>query len=409
MPVEKPDVVDFVAHNPSTNEVVLVMVETRDWSQVPEGLPQLEAKFSAYANCILSGAFAQQQPEFANCLIRIELSHFSPITEPVAGVLRKWAGRLSGIPVAVCSHRMYWDPMVNFFRKLAAKLAGPQYQRVRWTAEPGETEQLLTPAQFAEEFAVALRNKMPTIQVQIIQSLEIKVTNANGKETKVFLDNAYTRYRITPENKAELIQKYGEAFLETATAQDQPVDQARIVPIIKDRAWINDLKKGLKARGGQESPEQVHEAYNEELIIVYAVDTPTNIRYLSTADLGQLQLKTSGDLRKLACANLERLLPAPDIQQENGLYRIKAGGDYDASLLLLESLWTTGKIPVAGETVAAIPARDFLAVTGSEDASGMKKIRAIAQTVAAQAPYHLNTAHHEKNSSKMAVILVFDC
>jgi len=50
------------------------------------------------------------------------------------------------------------------------------------------------------------------------------------------------------------------------------------------------------------------------------------------------------DLRLLACANLKRILPKPNIQADNGIWRISAGGDYEASLLLLDDFWNDRKV-----------------------------------------------------------------
>lgn len=44
-----------------------------------------------------------------------------------------------------------------------------------------------------------------------------------------------------------------------------------------------------------------------------------------------------------------------------------AGGNYEASLILLDSLWTKTNIPVDGDFVIGIPARDILLVTGSNN------------------------------------------
>ena len=96
-------------------------------------------------------------------------------------------------------------------------------------------------------------------------------------------------------------------------------------------------------------------------------------------------------MRRLSVANLERILPEPEIRNLDGIYQITAGGDHDASLLLLDSLWRPEKIQVNGEIVAAIPARDCLLVTGSADAGGLSKIARVAQEILAQAPYRISS------------------
>jgi len=139
----------------------------------------------------------------------------------------------------------------------------------------------------------------------------------------------------------------------------------------------------------EKSFENVHDAYNSELIVAYAEDSPKSIRYLTPSDLSAVNLAVA-DLRRLSVANLERILPEPEILNLNGIYQVTAGGDYDASLLLLDSLWRSEKFQVNGEIVAAIPSRDRLLVTGSADVDGLAKIRQMVQGIMAQAPYRIS-------------------
>jgi uncharacterized protein YtpQ (UPF0354 family) len=95
------------------------------------------------------------------------------------------------------------------------------------------------------------------------------------------------------------------------------------------------------------------------------------------------------ELRPLACENLKRLLPKIERRGGNGLFVLRAGGDYDASLLLLDSMWVDMKKEVRGDVVVAIPSRDLLIVTGSEDFHGIEKVRKIVDESFAQGAYRL--------------------
>jgi hypothetical protein len=165
MPVERPDVVDLLVTNPKTREVMLIMVETRDWTTTPEALQQLNAKFAGYAECILSGALVQQYPKYAGCPLRIHLDHFSPLTPEVSAILQQWAAKLSGIPVAVYSNRLHWNLLARLFPKIAARFKAPYQEAVLWKPEPGAASALLTRDQFLQEVVAALRKKIPSIQV----------------------------------------------------------------------------------------------------------------------------------------------------------------------------------------------------------------------------------------------------
>ena len=73
MGVRETNVVDFVAHDPKTDTVMLVMVEARDWGDAGALLPDLQAKFSTYLAYALDGQLREDYPAMAGKSIRFEL------------------------------------------------------------------------------------------------------------------------------------------------------------------------------------------------------------------------------------------------------------------------------------------------------------------------------------------------
>src|ERR1041384_5517090 len=67
------DMIDLFAHDPKTDEVVLVMEELRPWDGSDERLYQLQEKFNAYASFLLDGEMAAAHPELVGKRGRIEV------------------------------------------------------------------------------------------------------------------------------------------------------------------------------------------------------------------------------------------------------------------------------------------------------------------------------------------------
>ncbi len=398
MSVEQVDVIDIIAHDPKTNSVRLIMVESRDWDRFPEAVQQLNAKFAAYAYFVLSGALAARSPELARCPACIQLEHYSPIPSNVSALLREWAGKLSGVPVVVLTNRRSWNPLMNFFAAVKRRLGRAQSEPLRWTSEPGFNGALLTSSRFTEELAAALSKALPTAAIQIAGDLKLTVA---GGTHQVSLDNAFNNYCLTPENREGIIRKF-VASIRESTNRSGAVEKSRIVAILKDRAWVEDVNQAIKERGQGKPIGSIHEPYNEELVIVYAEDTPHNVQYLTSDGFAGLNMDMA-ELRALAFANLKKLVAEPDVRLEDGLYRIKAGGDYDACILLLEDFWDHADVRVDGELVAAVPARDFLAVTGSNDAESVARLKKAAEAVAAQASYRLTPKLFARRGRKFLV------
>jgi uncharacterized protein DUF6572 len=66
-------VIDLIAHDPKTNEVVLVMNEPNEWEGSDEQLLSLQERFNVYVSFLLDGEMAEAHPELAGKRTRVEL------------------------------------------------------------------------------------------------------------------------------------------------------------------------------------------------------------------------------------------------------------------------------------------------------------------------------------------------
>ena len=66
-------VIDVIAHDAKTNEVVLVMNEPGEWDASDEQLLALQERFNAYTSFLLDGEMAETHPQLTGKPARIEL------------------------------------------------------------------------------------------------------------------------------------------------------------------------------------------------------------------------------------------------------------------------------------------------------------------------------------------------
>jgi uncharacterized protein YtpQ (UPF0354 family) len=247
----------------------------------------------------------------------------------------------------------------------------------------------ISEGEFTEAFVHILREASPGLRVTISGALELKLVLQDGTEQTAFLANAFTEYQAHPALRNDVLEKFVTALRETIGHPKGQVDRTRIVPVIKDTAYLTEVRRALEARGHDAAKlSQAHDLYNPELLVLYAEDTPNNMRYLTDDDVSELGIRRE-DLRPLAVENLRRLLPDVNMAGDGGVFLMQAGGDYEASLLLIESIWSSGQIEVDGEIVVAIPARGILMVTGSGNKAGLKTVRELAAKTSAEAAYRL--------------------
>jgi hypothetical protein len=70
---DRTGVIDVIAQDPKTGEVVLVMNEPNQWDDSDEQLLALQERFNAYVSFLLDGEMAEAHPELNGKAARIEL------------------------------------------------------------------------------------------------------------------------------------------------------------------------------------------------------------------------------------------------------------------------------------------------------------------------------------------------
>jgi hypothetical protein len=71
--IEQPGVIDGIAEDTRTGEVVLIMVETRPWSGEAWQMVQLQDKLNAYLSFVLDGEMAEAFPALAGKPLRLQI------------------------------------------------------------------------------------------------------------------------------------------------------------------------------------------------------------------------------------------------------------------------------------------------------------------------------------------------
>jgi len=233
----------------------------------------------------------------------------------------------------------------------------------------------LTPRAFTERVARAALAAMPSAKVAINGELQFVVRYGNGASANSDLGKAYKTYEREPDHLDDIVQAQVTALMEAGgDANGLPkLDRSRIVPILKDRGWVEVMAR----RGREQTPplELVAEPFNSDLVVVYAENRLGTLRILSNRD----DVGDRARLREASLTNLSRVLPKIEIRPgADGVLLITAGGEFDASLLLADNIWTGGQVKVDGDIVVAVPAKNVLIATGSHNAPGLARLRAAA-------------------------------
>ncbi|MCB0712376.1 MAG: hypothetical protein KDD67_08620 [Ignavibacteriae bacterium] len=71
--VENPDIIDLITPDPTSGEVVLLIIEERPWGSDKNQLVQFDEKLNRYLAYILDGFLGRQYPQYENTPVRIQI------------------------------------------------------------------------------------------------------------------------------------------------------------------------------------------------------------------------------------------------------------------------------------------------------------------------------------------------
>jgi uncharacterized protein YtpQ (UPF0354 family) len=109
------------------------------------------------------------------------------------------------------------------------------------------------------------------------------------------------------------------------------------------------------------------------IILFYAFDMDTHFEIVSNKDLHNLKLSKE-ELHIKAVKNLNSLDLQIKAQKSTNLNMLTAGGNYEATLILLPEIMDSISSMVDGNLIVSVPARDILYFTGDKDPENIKAI-----------------------------------
>ena len=208
--------------------------------------------------------------------------------------------------------------------------------------------------------------------------LQLEVRTRRGHRFTVQLDNLFADVnRAAPSERAQLVSQHAAAALETARAADgEPavptLDQ--LVPTVKGQLWVDAAPAGSLAV----------EPLVGDLCIVYALDRAQSMAYVSWPELERFGLDRAA-LRRAALEALRRRLP-PEIgtRGDGKSLMLIAGGNYEASLILLDEVWDQIAPSMPGDLLVCALARDVCLVTATGVPGGLESLEAARDRICAR-------------------------
>jgi uncharacterized protein YtpQ (UPF0354 family) len=202
---------------------------------------------------------------------------------------------------------------------------------------------------------------------------KLQIVSAKGNGLTLYLHNLWIQCRKRAGTRSEVFERHFAAMAAMIDPDsDPPATRQNVVAIIKDEGYVAGFRN-LK-------DPNVREHLVADLWIVYALDLPKITLSLAESKMQELKILPE-ELRSLALTNLRNILPETEQHGDGPWYWLTAGGDYTASLLLFDDLWSELQESVEGDIVVAVPARDVVLFTGSRSRQGIEMVRQKAREI----------------------------
>jgi hypothetical protein len=245
---------------------------------------------------------------------------------------------------------------------------------------------------FRRKFIDAVQAAAPAIRCveRPEDDLDVQIEGAGDyKEVKVSLHRAYAEFEKDPKECDEILARWVRS-IDHLWLPPEPLDPRNIVPMIKDRSWL----AAQMAPGQDVPPRDSAESfwmddYNEELIVVYA-EHNKRFSYPPRSDFLAAGVAAEG-IRELSLANLRARTPNREIHNVNGAWMITVGGNFEASLLIDESLWSDPRFSESDTLLVSVPERDGIFACTDDSVSTVWNLATMASHGVRTQPYPITS------------------
>jgi hypothetical protein len=184
-------------------------------------------------------------------------------------------------------------------------------------AAAAQAEELMSPRAFRDVVIAQVRLMSPTSEIEILDEHSFSVEDGNT----VFLNNAYSEYRASPERAHETIERYARLAVEDL---ELPADRSRIVAVLRHREFVDSARQ-ISPAPDAKPIELVWRPFAGDLVVLLAFDSEETVAFATREKLDELGL-TVDQAWNLAPANLPARMGDLVVDQvEKGLLVVSGG------------------------------------------------------------------------------------
>jgi uncharacterized protein YtpQ (UPF0354 family) len=206
----------------------------------------------------------------------------------------------------------------------------------------------------------------------------LNVEDEDGSKYILYLENLWIMCQNNWEAAADTIRSYLK--LASALGKTEHPTRDGVIAWIKDQTYVD-----LYCSGSEFAVR--HLAADLWIIFAYTIEAGSTA--LTKKQLSDLRV-TDEEVLGLAVANLKRNLSL-EVNRFREWFLLSANGDFVASALLFDDLWTDAAKEIDGDLVAAVPVSDSIFYCGSRSEAALAHIRKRALALEAEGDHVISS------------------
>lgn len=223
---------------------------------------------------------------------------------------------------------------------------------------------------------------------------------AAGVDGIIFnLDNAYRDYCAAPrQQRAAVVQQYLSIYSSPGMPSSFAEARASLMPVLRSRQQGDHLRLLAQAEPQRAAFVTASQDFSEDMVIMLAYDTQTNMATIGQASLTQWGV-TFEQALAAAMDNLRDRTAQRFVAIGNGLLMGDWNDAYDSSRLLLPDLLY--RACQGGEPLVMVPTRGRLLLASSNHAAAQLSMLALAEQLARDEGRHVSSAMYGVQQGKV--------
>lgn len=223
---------------------------------------------------------------------------------------------------------------------------------------------------------------------------------AAGVDGIIFnLDNAYRDYCAAPrQQRAAVVQQYLSIYSSPGMPSSFAEARTSLMPVLRSRQQGDHLRLLAQAEPQRAAFVTASQDFSEDMVIMLAYDTQTNMATIGQASLTQWGV-TFEQALAAAMDNLRDRTAQRFVALGNGLLMGDWNDAYDSSRLLLPDLLY--RACQGGEPLVMVPTRGRLLLASSNHAAAQLSMLALAEQLARDEGRHVSSAMYGVQQGKV--------